>query len=531
MARRSCRGRRRGAARRGDARDGARFSRASQPDAATLALDELEIRQAITIDKDRARHLRVRLNSERGITIDSQPRLTEESYALHALARIAPATAARPPLLEQVPCRERIDSATVYARARSLGLDYGPQFRVVSHVDVIGDDAAHAQFMLPADSMAVSGYLLPPPLLDGGLQAFLALLGADIEGQSEFSLLPWRFTGVKLFAPFGRLPSQARLAVTGRGARSARGTIAFYDRAGDAVAEIAECWFRRVRLSLRQSDADRTFHFTAAAMPRPEGDAAPPIETSALIDALPIEWAKAGETALLLEGFIASAAHKALIGRFPTGAPFAVDDLMSRGEIAADAAPLLTNLLHRLAGHGAAVEEAGLGWGLAGAGVLPDPSLIWRTVLTEGPVLTAELALAAAAAETLPGFLANGAAPALPPSLVEQFYYASPSGGRVVDVLTQAVVTLAAQCPWAGRCAFSRSAPGRAWCLGAFSMRWRGGTVRFAMWRPIRMAIRRAALPGAFKASWAHRPWLGILAPAMLRLRASVSMSSCPPTP
>ncbi len=422
-------------------------SRASQPDAATLALDELEIRQAITIDKDRARHLRVRLDSERGITIDSQPRLSEESFALHALARIAPATAARPPLLEEAPCRERIDSATVYARARSLGLDYGPQFRVVSHVDVIGDDAAHAQFMLPADSMAVSGYLLPPPLLDGGLQAFLALLGADIEGQSEFSLLPWRFTGVKLFAPFGRLPSQARLAVTGRGARSARGTIAFYDRAGDAVAEIAECWFRRVRLSLRQSDADRTFHFTAAAMPRPEGDAAPPIETSALIDALPIDGAKAGETALLLEGFIASAAHKALISHFPTGAPFAVDDLMSRGEIAADAAPLLTNLLHRLAGHGAAVEEAGLGWGLASAGVLPDPSLIWRTVLTEGPVLTAELALAAAAAETLPGFLANGAAPALPPSLVEQFYYASPSGGRVVDVLTQAIVTLAAQWP------------------------------------------------------------------------------------
>jgi phthiocerol/phenolphthiocerol synthesis type-I polyketide synthase C len=428
---------------------GLAVARASQPAATSLALEELEIRQAVTVAADHSRALRVRLDPERGIAIDSRLRLSDEHYALHAVARIAPETTTRPPVLVTAPRRERIDAATLYARARAMGLEYGPQFRVVSHVDILDDDTAHAWFVPQADGATGAGYLLPPPLLDGGLQAFLALLGAYAEGRSEFSLLPWRFVGVRIFAPFGRPPCQARLAVTGRGTRSARGTIAFYDEAGQAVAEIAECWFQRVRLALRQTDAERTFHFALAATPRSGDDAAPPIEIGDLVAALGREPAETSETALLFEGFVAAAAHKVLLERLPTDAPFSIEDLVGGGEIAAEAAPLLANLLNRLAGHGAATKEAGSGWRLAGIGDLPDPSLIWRTVLAEGPVLTAELALAAAAAETLPHFLDGGATPTrtLPASLVEQFHYASPSGIRVADALRRAVLALAMRWP------------------------------------------------------------------------------------
>jgi phthiocerol/phenolphthiocerol synthesis type-I polyketide synthase C len=427
---------------------GLAVARAAQPEAGTLALDELEIRQALTLEADHAQSLRVRLDTERAITITGRPRLTDEPHVLHALARIAPPTTARPPALVPAPSGERIDAATVYARARALGLDYGPQFRVISHVDILSADAAHAWFD-PAATGAMTGFLLPPPLLDGGLQAFLALLGVDVEGQPGLSLLPWRFTGVKLFGPFGRTPIQARLRVTGRGTRSARGAIVFFDASGDAVAEIAECWFRRVRLSLRQTDAERTFRFGLAAMPGPGQDAAPPFETSALIGALNLDPPPPSETALLLEGFVVAASHKALRQSLPAAIPFRIEDLIGRGTIAAEAAPLLASLLHRLAAHHAASEVTGQGWRLADGPDLPDSLLIWRTILAEEPVLTAELALAAAAAEALPDFLVGGTASAcvLPPSLVEQFYYASPSGSRVADVLRRAALNLAMHWP------------------------------------------------------------------------------------
>lgn len=423
-------------------------ARATEPKAATLLLDELEIRQAIALEADRARSLRVRLDLERGITIDSRPRLGEEGYALHALARIAPAIAVYPPVLEAMPSRDRIDAAAVYARAKTLGLDYGPKFQVVSHVDLLGDDVAHVTFTAPGYDVA-TGYLLPPPLLDGGLQAFLALLGRDIEGKSEFSLLPWRFTGVRLFAPFGRVPTQARLSVTTRGTRSACGTIAFYDVDGNAVADIAQCWFRRVRLSLRQSDAERSFHFALAAMPRPGDDATPLFEIGTLTDELNLHTPRPSETALLFEGYIAAAAHQALRRKLPTAAPFAIDDLVDGGEIAPDAAPLVASLLHRLASQGAAMAEPGQQWRLKDAADLPDPSLIWRTVLAEGSDLAAELALAATASESLPEFIEKGLAngSTVPASLIEQFFYASPSGSRVTEALRRAVVALAARWP------------------------------------------------------------------------------------
>ncbi len=350
---------------------GLAVAQATQPEAATLALDELEIRQALTLEAGHGQSLRVRLDAERAITISSRPRLADETHVVHALARIAPPTTVRPPTLVPAPSGERIDAATVYTRARALGLDYGPQFRVISHVDILSADAAHAWFV-PPTSDVLTGFLLAPPLLDGGLQAFLALLGADIEGQPGLSLLPWRFTGVKLFAPFDRLPVQARLTVTGRGTRSARGAIAFFDASGEAVAEIAECWFRRVRLSLRQTDAERTFHFALAAMPGPHRDAAPLLETSALIDALNLDPPPPSETALLLEGFVVAASHRVLRQRLPADARFTIDDLVSRGAIAAEAAPLLANLLHRLAAHHAATEESGQGWRLADAPDLPE---------------------------------------------------------------------------------------------------------------------------------------------------------------
>ncbi len=424
-------------------------ARCAQPNATVLSLEDLEIRQAIALAPNQSRQLRVRLDGERAIVIDSRQWLAAEDHLPHAVARIAPGASAQPPRLEPAAVTAYIDAATVYARARALGLDYGPRFRVVASVDVLNSETAHAWFAPPDDAAATTGYLLSPPLLDGGLQAFLALLGADSKGRSGFSLLPWRFAGVRLFAPYGRTPRQARLSIVHRGTRSACGTIAFYDDSGEAVAEIAQCWFRRVQLLKRESDAERTFHFALAAMPRASGDIAPSTDPAEFIAALKLAGGRSAESALLFEGYVATAAHKALLSRRPVDDALALEDVVASAGNVPGALPLLWTLLGWMAHHGGATATPDGKWQLAPSSGLPDPALIWRTILNDAPQLAPALALAAAAAEQLPDFLAGRGAPALAPptALVDHFLHATPSGIRVGETLQRAVVSLAARWP------------------------------------------------------------------------------------
>ena len=411
-------------------------------DGAGLRLAEVDIVQALALEEGRGRSLRVRLNGEGGITIESRQRLGDESWTLHATARLAPDdSGAAPSVSGDMAVVETITAETLYARAAALGLDYGPQFRCVQRVERLADGSARALF---APAPGFESCFIAPPLFDGGLQAFLALL-SEAAARSDHSLLPWRFTGLKLFAPLGRVAVEARLNVTHRGVRAARGRMTLVDNRGVAVAEIAECWFRQVRLTRAQNLNDRAFHFEVVAMPHPQDDAAPLMDEIALAQAC-VQPGAAGDTALLLEGYVAAAARLALLQVVPVGQPFAVSDLVRRGSLVADAAPLAASLLGLLANHGAATAHPWQ-WQLPRESDLPAPEDIWRTLLDENPALTAELALAAAAAEALPEFLRHGHAAALPPALLEQFLRASPDGRAAAETLRRAVLQLAARWP------------------------------------------------------------------------------------
>ncbi len=414
-----------------------------------VALDELEIRQPLVLEADRSRTLRVSRDPDRTVRIESRPRLSDEGWILHAVARLAAAAGAPPPKLALGPVRERLDRAQLYARAKALGLDYGPQFQVVSSVDVLSPDTARATLVCPDDQ---SGEARLSALLDGGLQAFLALLAEPLADRSETTLLPWRLGGVRLFAPFGRLPSEAELAVRERGTRSACGTITFFDEAEAAVAAISECWFRRLRLSARPTTAEQTFSFAAVARPHSADDALPFVDTRELLaGAVPRVIPPTSDIALLFDGFVAAASHRALSNWSAGGRRFRIADLIESGDVAVEAAPLLAELLGSLSRCGAADEEDGA-WAVAETIDLPEAHLIWQSILADGEALTAELALAAAAAESLPEFLRRGSAAAaqMPAPLVEQFLYDAPSGRKVVEALVSAVLALAARWP-AGR--------------------------------------------------------------------------------
>jgi NADPH:quinone reductase-like Zn-dependent oxidoreductase/acyl carrier protein len=296
-------------------------------------------------------------------------------------------------------------------------------------------------------------YLLHPALLDGALQAFLALLADEKAGSQDVSFLPWRFGRVRIAAPFGREARRARLRVTRIGTRSASADIALLDEAGAMVAELSECWFRRVELNRSSSLDNRALRVDLVPAPLAEAPA-PGIfdrigeSLARLAEKAESTKDNSAERTLLLNALMASTAYRAVIKAVDAAAPFKLDELLAAGAIMPDTVALFDYLLQLLVRFGAATEAEG-GWRLLGDNDLPEFAEIWRLLLAEAPELVAELALVAAVAEELPGVFTNGLRQPDPSPLpmVEHLLHASPVSVAGIDVVRAGLTEIAAAWP------------------------------------------------------------------------------------
>jgi polyketide synthase PksN len=90
-------------------------------------------------------------------------------------------------------CNERSESAAdYYAALAALGLDHGSSHRVVTQFFTGRDEAGHpqvlAQLVLPSSAMSMTDYVLHPCVLEGALQARIALRPATPEVPPVLSL-------------------------------------------------------------------------------------------------------------------------------------------------------------------------------------------------------------------------------------------------------------------------------------------------------------------------------------------------------
>jgi acyl transferase domain-containing protein/acyl carrier protein len=106
--------------------------------------------------------------------------LFEEARADHGSTSQATAS---PSLAEwRQRCGESHDAERYYRIFQKLGFDYGPTFRVIDSV-AIGEGCALARLVLdPSLATDFEQYVLHPTLIDGALQAVVALLAADEGG-------------------------------------------------------------------------------------------------------------------------------------------------------------------------------------------------------------------------------------------------------------------------------------------------------------------------------------------------------------
>ncbi len=445
-------------------------ARARHPQAEAVELLGLEISRPLGFEAGMLRQVRLQIltvGTASRFEISSRPRLSDETWVLHASGRLGAAASATPLRADAPPAGagRRMEGAELYVRTAALGLQYGPTFQTVAAVDTAEDDT-RADVHLTAPTDGGAGMLLPPTLLDGAFQGLVALavrLLPDGDG-----VLPWRFGRVRLLRAAGAVPVLARLHITRVGPRSVNADLRLLDEAGLVVAEALDCWFVRVALGGADRRDGRLFHTVEVASPDPRlAGLAGPMLPLALAAGLQAGGDAQHDSVLLADAFAASAANDAIRSLLPDPTvPFTAGSLVAGGSLAAGARPLFHRLMQWLEADGMA-EAAGEGWRLLDADA-PTADDILRTLVFDTPGTIADAALLAAAAATLAGDLrqAAGAQGAPAASLAEQFLHGSPAGEAAGHALIEAVRVLARAWPagqplrmlqvGAGRGSFSR---------------------------------------------------------------------------
>ena len=125
-----------------------------------------------------------------------------------------------------------------------------------------------------------------------------------------------------------------------------------------------------------------------------------------------------------------------------------IEELVETGLLAPASGEIAEWALRLLERFGAA-SEAGSEWRIEATTDLPDAEEVWRLLLADAPDLVAELALAAAAVDSLPNILASGprSPDALLAAMTEHLLHSSPASAASIGLLCDALQEIAANWP------------------------------------------------------------------------------------
>lgn len=128
-----------------------------------------------------------------------------DADVVHGTGRVRAMTGAAPARLDLDRIRERLQqgsltSEDVYARYGRLGVDYGPSFQSIDHVQ-LGAEEVLAQLNLSTGAEhAADEFWLHPALMDGALQSAIGLLVAAGREVDQLPL-PFALRAARVFAP------------------------------------------------------------------------------------------------------------------------------------------------------------------------------------------------------------------------------------------------------------------------------------------------------------------------------------------
>ena len=409
-----------------------------EPKAEALEILNLEIFRPLLLEHETTREVRLHIEAERNrFELASRPHLQDVPWTVHAVGRVS-AVPPGPERRVEMPrgLGEPISVAALYAHGRTLGLDYGPGFRLAETVTLYSDTLASVVFAAPDtvfEARAAAGIVADPAWVDAVFHPLLAMPISRFEKH-----LPRRFGRIRVAVRQGVAPAFGVVTVRREGPNAAEGHILIADAEGRLLIEMADSWFVRGAPPL---DNDTPSFWTTAQMPlRPAASAAP-------TPVLPAAYDDAQETALLLDAAILGGVAAALAG-LDVGDEIDPDALAAEGRIEPRGRNLLVRLLDALT----AVELAtrtGHGWKLrAGDDIREGWADIWASLQMELPDAAAEIALVGAGLGRLTDALAGRlAADFQPESLIGQALADGPDGRELIDRLAEAAAAAVRRVP------------------------------------------------------------------------------------
>ena len=419
-------------------------ARARNPEAVTLEIQDLEITRPLPLIRGSVRDCRTTVSADGQLELASRPRLSAEALVQHATCRVLPGLGATPVLVPpQGWLGAEIDVASVYAAAESLRLQYGPEFRTVARAIRINSMRVVVDLQACGPDRVALGYLLDPALVDGSLQALLALVAERPHLTLQGAVLPWRFGRIRLLRPADARPCQAAVQLRHVGPRSVCADIALLDAAGATVAELLECWFVAMPAGA-PTLSDRTFwtaYVPSAHQPR---GAVSDLLGRAVAAAPGLEALPA--SVLLADAYIAATSFEVLRAHAVPGA--------GRRALAPLAGKLSALALGWLAEDGYAAPGAD-GWTIAADTDLPSGGDIWRSLFFEVPQAGAEATLLAGLGPALATVADTGGSDVgallLSAALRDQILFGSPTAAAAMDALLRCLGAVIATWP-AGHC-------------------------------------------------------------------------------
>lgn len=125
-------------------------------------------------------------------------------------------------------------------RLRSLGLEYGPAFRGLTHVWRT-DNAVYGRVTLPAEVSGESLHAIHPALLDAALHAMFAATSDD----EELAVLPFAWSEVTLYA-LGARELRVKVAIEDKRGPELSASLWITDGAGEPLLKVGRLQARRV---------------------------------------------------------------------------------------------------------------------------------------------------------------------------------------------------------------------------------------------------------------------------------------------
>ena len=431
---------------------------------------DFDILAPLVLAADHMREVRTAIEpGSRSLQIASRRRMSDEAWQVHVEARIGPLAdiEAWTGVMDSdagadVPAAG-FDPAGFYALARSLGLDYGPNFRRLGSIETTADDGLVAG-ILPQSGNAGGlnhDYRLDPIALDVAFHGLLYKLLGSGDGHRGAAYVPIRFGRIVAFAP-ARKVHAARLKLTRLGITTARCDVLLLDSHGAPVAVVQDARFKAATFVRNRPLSEIAVRLVGETAPlagvTPTLDLPATDEIAAAADGVAsMDTATASDEArLLLE---AAARRVAIDIVTPLVAAGRIEPrtLLHAGRVSPSMLVSLEGLLGALEAAGLAVSGGGE-WTLdEGCSALPPLDAIIQTVIADHPQWWPDCALLAEAAAAWPSKLAGGPVDgrALPYSagVQEAFAVATPrvrdAADRVrtltTDVLEQIARTAAGQ--------------------------------------------------------------------------------------